>query len=430
MGVTILASDELLPSGSRSVDALLRWAVRDEVCWTPAAVLPVLRHQLSPTLGESLSYHRMWGLVHAAVVSHLVRGGSAHPQLVAELGAMRTEAAAWHLRVLADLGGLGTVLEPLRVPWAVFKGPVLAELAYGGKGLRSYADLDVLVDQAAFGDVVDALEAAGVEVWDRNWSLQLELDRAELSCILPHGTLLDLHWHPVNDAPARREFAVDPAMLLARRRQVALGRVGTVPILDPADHLVVVALHATLSGGHHLQWTKDVAQLVRSSAVDAPTVAERAHQMGAAVAVAWMLARAERLAGPLATDLTVEDLVGDGLVRQLVVAGERAVGPRRFDTTHRSGRLVTSSLRDQPGPWRQAVGRGVRAHPFRWRRWRSALLRNATPGELDERALGRLADAPDERNRMRMAEGGAAARRAYLQSVSHRSDARGSGRVL
>lgn len=425
-----MASDEFLPSGSQSVDALLRWAVRDEVCWTPAAVLPVLRHQLSPALGEALSHHRMWGLVHAAVVSHLVRGGSAHPQLVAELGAMRTEAVAWHLRVLADLRALSTVLEPLAVPWAVFKGPVLAELAYGGEGLRSYADLDVLVDQAAFGDVVDALEAAGIEVWDRNWSLQLQLDRAELSCILPHGTMLDLHWHPVNDAPARREFAVDPAMLLARRRQVALGVAGTVPILDPADHLVVVAVHATLSGGHQLQWAKDVAQLVRSSAVDAPTVRERAHQMGAAVAVAWMLARAERLAGPLHSALTVEDLVGDGLVRQLVVAGERVVGPRRFDTDHGSGRLVTSSLRDQPGVWRQAMGRGVRTHPFGWRRWRSAVLRHATPDEFDQRALGHLAGTPDECPRMRRAEGGAAARQAYLQSVSRSSDARGSDRVL
>lgn len=428
--MTILASDEFLPSGSRSVDALLRWAVRDEVCWTPAAVLPVLRHPLSSVLGEALSHHRMWGLVHAAVVSHLVRGGSAHPQLVAELGAMRTEAVAWHLRVLADLRALGTVLEPLGVPWAVFKGPVLAELAYGGEGLRSYADLDVLVDQAAFGDVVDALEAAGIEVWDRNWSLQLELDRAELSCVLPHGTMLDLHWHPVNDAPARREFSVDPATLLARRRQVVLGVAGTVPILDPADHLVVVALHATLSGGHQLQWTKDVAQLVRGNAVDVPTVTERAHQMGAAVAVAWMLARAERLTGPLATDLTVDDLVGDGFVRQLVLAGERAVGPRRFDTNHGSGRLVTSSLRDQPGLWRHAVARGVRTHPFGWRRWRSAVLRSATSDELDERALGRLADAPEECYRMRRAEGGAAARQAYLQWVSHPSDARGSGRVL
>lgn len=228
--------------------------------------------------------------------------------------------------------------------------------------------------------------------------------------------MLDLHWHPVNDAPARRELSVDPAALLARRMRVALGAAGPIPVLDPADHLVVVALHATLSGGDQLQWTRDVAQLVRSRAMDPPTVVERARQMGASVALAWMLARADRLVGQLAPTLGVVDLVGDALLGRLVLVGERVSAPRSFGAGSRSGRLVTSSLRDQPWAWRRAVGRAVRKHPFWWYRWLPAARHG------DPRAAGALINHyspadPEEPNRMRSAHGGEAARRTYLESV-------------
>jgi len=428
-GAITLASKQEGPGDDRAIDALLRWAVRSDLRWTPAAVLPILRREPAPMLTQTLSRHRMWGLAHEAVSFHVERGGTVHPGMLAALAAMRSRAAARNLRTLADLRALAAVLEPTGVPWAVFKGPVLAELAYGGKGLRCYADLDVLVDQAAFGDVLLGLEAAGVEVWDRNWSLQLELERAELSCVLPHGTVLDLHWHPVNDAPARRELSVDPAALLARRQRVALGMAGPTPVLDPADHLVVVALHATLSGGDRLQWTRDVASLVRSEAMDPSAVVERARHMGAAVALAWMVARAERLAGPLASSLGVEDLMGDALLGRLVVAGERISAPRRYGPGGRSGRLVTSSLRDQPRAWFAAMGRAVQTHPLRWYRWSPAGAGQDGPRSSRARTDDDAPADPEEPTRMRRASGGEAARRAYLESVRGSAGDQESGPV-
>src|SRR5688500_15332306 len=57
---------------------------------------------------------------------------------------------ARHLRTLADLAELGPVLDTAGIPWMVIKGPVLAETIYPRPDLRSYDDLDVVVQPERF----------------------------------------------------------------------------------------------------------------------------------------------------------------------------------------------------------------------------------------------------------------------------------------
>ena len=108
---------------------------------------------------------------------------------VAEVLELRWRAqAARELRIRADLRSLLPALAPAAGRWCFVKGPVLAHLAYPRPDAREYADLDLLVDRRSLGLVLEALEAAGASVHDRNWPLVHQSMRGELTVILPFGT--------------------------------------------------------------------------------------------------------------------------------------------------------------------------------------------------------------------------------------------------
>lgn len=169
----------------------------------------------------------------------------------------RTQQRLRHLTTLADLGPLAQALDSARICWVVLKGPVAATALWPSPDMRGYLDLDVLVEPARFAETIDILRDLGAEQVDLNWGLALRQMRAELTFVLPHGTILDLHWHPVNEASVRGvlDWPVDD--LLGRRRLVTIGSL-EAPTLDPVDTLLHMAYHAGHSGAHRVLWLKDV----------------------------------------------------------------------------------------------------------------------------------------------------------------------------
>ena len=128
-----------------------------------------------------------------------------------------------HLDIRADspqdIEALGaTVVDKESFPWVVMKGPVLSERCYARPDLRAYGDLDMLVPPASFPGAVAAAVDAGATLVDRNWPLAHRQMRGELMLVLPRGTVLDLHWHVLNEPEAREWFPLDPAAMVARRR--------------------------------------------------------------------------------------------------------------------------------------------------------------------------------------------------------------------
>ncbi|KGM15361.1 hypothetical protein N867_09325, partial [Actinotalea fermentans ATCC 43279 = JCM 9966 = DSM 3133] len=236
----------------------------------------------------------------SALLRHLTDGGVASDldPLVAALREERTAQVVAHLTTLADLRALGGLLDGADVPWVVVKGPAAAASFWPAADMRDYRDLDVVVDPGRFADVVDLLAGAGAEQLDLNWGLIRRQMRAELTFVLPRGTLLDLHWHPVNEAPVRRRFDWPVAGLLARRVPVSLGSV-TVPTLDPVDAALHMAYHAVVSGGYRLLWLADVAYataaVARAGRLE--ELVRRAQEARLDVVVRVALDRVERVLG-------------------------------------------------------------------------------------------------------------------------------------
>jgi hypothetical protein len=210
----------------------------------------------------------------------------------------------------------------------VIKGPAAVELLYGAPGRRAYQDLDVLVEPAAFRDVLAALERAGATMLDRNWMMLRKELRGEIHLGLPRGTSLDLHWNLIN--MNRGQMWIDSSEVLQRSERRDLGGV-IVPVLDPADTLVHLAVHAAVSGGDRLLWLKDIERA--ATILDPPweLVVERARHWQVAAPAGLILGRAREVLGAPIPEWVPVQLLGSrtaGLVRLVARASpwELSVG--------------------------------------------------------------------------------------------------------
>lgn len=235
---------------------------------------------------DAVRFHRLAPLAHV-----LLR--EAAPSVAESLAHDRDRALGLHLHITTLVGHLGDLLRD--VPWVVFKGPVLSEIAHPVAGLRSYTDLDVLVDPPHLRETCVRLLAAGWTIADYDDMLRNPLVPGEMHWRSPSGALVDLHWAMINMADRRRQFSVPTTELLARRVPVRLG-FSSAWTLEPADALVHVCLHAALTGANKLLYLVD-AQRMAARVTDWSEVGRRARAWRAAPHVALVLHRAQHTLG-------------------------------------------------------------------------------------------------------------------------------------
>ncbi|MDQ3932262.1 MAG: nucleotidyltransferase family protein [Actinomycetota bacterium] len=267
-----------------------------------------------------------------------------HPDVAALLARAHERAVHTHLRALADLALLDQVFERAGVPWAVVKGPVLAETVYPRFDLRAYRDLDVLVAPEAFPDALRALESAGAQLLDQNWTLLRAGMKGQLHLTLPHGSFCDLHWHLLHDREVRDVFRLPSSALLRRTQRVVLGGV-SVPCLDPVDAFVHLALHACLSGADRLVWLKDLDLMLRRSPPEWDGIIARARTAGAGLAVAGVLGLVDRVFGTTSPRGVVEALDPARAWRGMVIFAALVAPPQTATGDGSMLRIVTRSTR-------------------------------------------------------------------------------------
>lgn len=264
-------------------------------------------------------------------------------EALARLESLQAGVLHHHLRALGDLPLLHEVLGGAGVPWLVVKGPVLAEL-HGAPDLRAYSDLDLVVPAAAFPDALAGLEGAGARVLARNWWHRLDVLAGEVPLVLPSGTVVDLHWHLLNDRALRRTFALRMPAMLDRGRPVEL-RGRTVRTLDPVDGLLHLALHTAMSGANRLVWLKDLECVLLAEEPPVAEVAAGAADAGLGLVVATMLDRvAATLGTPVPAGLRA-GLHGSAVWRLLAALARQLPPPERAGPGGSVDRLVARATR-------------------------------------------------------------------------------------
>jgi len=172
------------------------------------------------------------------------------------------------------------VRRPLTFNHYVYKGPVLAQVAYGDIALRQYVDLDILIGPKNTGYVRDLLVARGYRLrysfTEKNERVHLERAH-EFTFEHPQRTMLDVHFRFAADYLGG---GPDPEEVMARRVPVQiLGK--TVYSLHPEDNLLMLCQHGTFHAWSKLGGVSDVAHLLQSQASwDWPGLVERAGKYG------------------------------------------------------------------------------------------------------------------------------------------------------
>lgn len=190
------------------------------------------------------------------------------------------------LRVLRALAERGVAALP-------YKGPVLAEMAYGNLSLRHSIDLDVLVRRQDMGAAQQALAAIGYALDDECRLHQQAYAHAHHHLVLRgqrSNVTIELHWHTVTP-----QFSFNLSFDQLWQNSVMTSLAGQA-VRSPAveDTLLLVCVHASMHGWKQLKQICDVAELLqRYPALDGQALLARARSLGV-----WrMLALGLSLAG-------------------------------------------------------------------------------------------------------------------------------------
>jgi hypothetical protein len=198
-----------------------------------------------------------------------------------------------------------------------YKGPVLAESAYGDVALRNFGDLDFLISPADFERAKQAV--VELKYWpskafspavERFW-LRNGYERAFDGAAGKY--LVELQWRPLP-----RFYGVDLPVeeLLARSSRTALGG-HDMASLSAEDSLLVLCLHAAKHLWMRLIWICDIAETLRTQVVDWEVVCARARTLGIVRMLGVSFWLVQRLFGVELPGPAQEIADGDSRVRDL-----------------------------------------------------------------------------------------------------------------
>jgi hypothetical protein len=311
----------------------------------PGSIAPVVRLMLEAVriaagnadferIAKQAQEHELWQPLIALCAAHrvlpLLSGGlrSIESALVPAPIRARLATTARLLR-LRNLVMTQTLLQTLELLQAAgvaalpFKGPVLAQAAYGDIGLREFDDLDLLVRPAQHQRALSALRAAG-------YRSALGFPRAssrflihyEEALVAPRNqAVIDLHWHL---HPPYFEYAPDADALLARAGPLSIGE-GQVPTMAPSDCVLMLCVHCARHGWPRLDWLSDLARTITAQPLDWEELIRDAQRLGCQRMVLVGLALSARLLGAAPPPSLLKRALADYAVVANVERIERAL---------------------------------------------------------------------------------------------------------
>ena len=253
-----------------------------------------------------------------AMLPHLHRGlegvDGAPDSFRAKLRDEFRKNATRNTLLAGEMARLACLFEAEGVPLLAYKGPALAQDAFGDITLRRYVDLDVIVrhgDARRAGELLQSLGYSKPEGLTESHEQFLLRRQHNLAYARDGGLMIvELHWEV---APAH--FAAVPIEEGVWERATAVKLFGTeVRCPSPEDLLLALAVHGTKHLWERLAWVCDVAALVNSHAdLDWPYVQRRAREARVARMLSLVLRLARGLAGAELPEGLLNDSDGEAL---------------------------------------------------------------------------------------------------------------------
>jgi hypothetical protein len=278
---------------------------------------------------------------HHGILPLVARNLANHaPNLPAEIADVLRSTYEANLRrnlwFASELSRLHRHLEERQIRAIAYKGPLLAESAYGDIGLRSFSDLDFLISPIDFVRAKSALTEIGYRPSQQSppaverFFLRTGYERSFDS--EAGKNLLELQWSLLPRFYAIDFESADFAFnaLFARAQPVEIcGRI--IRGLSPEDSLLALSVHAAKHLWTRLIWIADIAQTLHSHALDIPLVIARAQALGIKRILGVTVWLSNRLLGTV-IPLEVTSLIeGDSEVQK---CGERCISRMSDSATY------------------------------------------------------------------------------------------------
>jgi putative nucleotidyltransferase-like protein len=215
-----------------------------------------------------LFYHQLRTIAADAIPNRELIKLKRHCQENAARNVVLTEELT---RLLQSLEGAGVEAVP-------YKGPALAEFAYGNVSYRRFLDLDILVRRADVSRAVQVLH-------DSDYYAASQWSKAQQEILLrtQHNLqfnrhdkklLVELHWEVASELFAR---SLQAEAFWSRLVPMTLNNV-PIKTLATEDLLLSLCVHGSKHLWERLSWVCDVAELLRSHQIDWDVLFERSGQ--------------------------------------------------------------------------------------------------------------------------------------------------------
>ena len=207
------------------------------------------------------------------------------------------------------------------IPVAIFKGAILAQMAYGEMCLRQAGDIDVLINRRDFAQARVLLESLGYDMTPRLTPAQLAShlrNNCEIQFMRDEWfTVVDLHW---DLAPRSFSFGLKADEVMSRLQSVSLAG-ATVQTFGSEDLALYQAMHGAKHLWRRLEWISSLAETLRETPeLDWDTVINRAANARATRMLALGLRLVEQFSDVPVPAASVDK---DGTM-QIMAAGIRA----------------------------------------------------------------------------------------------------------
>jgi hypothetical protein len=251
-----VASDEAAADIRALIHEKLHWSYIID-CASRHRVLPLLYHQLSR---------------HAPT--------AVPAEITALLGLCSTQITRHNLLLTAQLLALVELLGSNAIPALPYKGPTLAILAYSSLGLRTFDDLDILIQRSDFKRARDLLAARGFKaLFALDSREEDEYVKRHHDYFFQHGdgVCVELQWGVIQEPFA---LLLDSGLGWAGQETVMIA--GTqVTTMAAEDLLLVLCVHGSKHQWDRLIWVCDIAELLRARPdIDLGRALRRAERLG------------------------------------------------------------------------------------------------------------------------------------------------------
>ena len=305
-----VARRELDPRGVIEVREILREPLDWDYLFATA-----FNHRLIPLLHKHLA-NAAPDLVPRQILARLKRESVANSQSVLHLIGKQLKV----YRLLKEHG----------IRAAIFKGAVLAQLAYGEVSLRQAGDIDILIDRRHFAQTQSLLESLGYEMSPSLTPAQLA-SHLSFHCEIPFMrdewfTVVDLHW---GLAPRSFVFGVETDEIMSRLQTVSLA--GTmVETFGVEDMVLYQSMHGAKHLWHRLEWITSLAELLRAQEINWSVMLRRAENAHATRMLALGLRLVEAFSQVTIPVHVLSTINGDGSMKYLATR----IKDQIFTTSH------------------------------------------------------------------------------------------------